>query len=335
MSKTALKLLHVASLIAGVGLFVYLIYRTGLSTLAHHLDLMGWGFGVVILISLIRNLTRAGSWYYAISPEHRSLSYWKLLNVMLACESIKFLTSTGPFIAEPAKAALVRDHVPLLQGFSSVFVENVIYYLTVFIFMFVGVPALVTAVDLPDHYWLAGSILLSVLVGAMAFIWFSVRTRWYPLARLLDRLARRKPSNTRLADAAIKVREVETTLYSFYETRRGAFAGIFGLNIAAHATNILELYYILSLFEQPVTLPGCFVMEAVTKMVNFAFFFVPTQAGVYESAHALIIGALGMSASAGLALGVVRKLRAFFWAAYGLVAMSVLTLRRRGVESSG
>lgn len=56
------------------------------------------------------------------------------------------------------------------------------------------------------------------------------------------------------------------------------------------------------------------------------FFFVPTRAGVYESGNAILLQTLGMSAAAGVALAIIRKLRAFVWIGYGLVVIGVITL---------
>ena len=128
---------------------------------------------------------------------------------------------------------------------------------------------------------------------------------------------------------ASNLREIETSVYDFYQNRRGAFAGIVALNLFSHLINVVEVSAILALFGLPVNLAIGFVMEAATKIVNLIFFFVPARAGVYESAHALVIGALGMTPQAGLALGVVRQMRAFVWAGYGLAVLGILPAERK------
>ena len=177
---------------------------------------------------------------------------------------------------------------------------------------------------MPESYHLTGYVIFAAILLAMAGIWLSVRRRLYPLARATAALAARWPERKRLASSADGLREVETSLYDFYIERKGAFLGLVALNMGAHLLNVLEVCLILSLFGLPASLASGFVVEAATKVVNLIFFFMPTQPGVYESTHALVIKGLGMTASAGLALGVVRKLRAFFWAAYGLVALAIL-----------
>jgi hypothetical protein len=125
------------------------------------------------------------------------------------------------------------------------------------------------------------------------------------------------------------VQAVEDNIYFFYEQRRGAFVLIFAVNIAAHLINVIEVYLILALIGQRGSISGAFVIEAVTKVINLVFFFVPTRAGVYESGNAFVLKSLGMPAGAGVALAIIRKLRAFIWIGYGLIVIALLTLKSR------
>jgi len=339
MKKSAFKIFQAASFLAGVALFVYVLRRTGLGALAHYLGMMGWGFVVIIALSAIRNFARAGSWYFAIEPGHRAITFWRLMNVMLAGEAIKYLTATGPLLGEPAKAAMVRRQIPLLQGFSSVLVENLIYYLTVFIFMFAGLPLLAWIAEVPDDFRFAAYFLVGSIAVTVAVTWLAVRLRWYILARALEQLARltahRRKQGTgasRIEIIALQVRAVEDNLYTFYERRRGAFYLIFSLNMASHLINVVEVYVILALMQLPSSLLSGFLVEAVTKVINLVFFFVPTRAGVYESGNAVLLQALGMSAAAGVALAIIRKLRAFVWVGYGLLIIGGMMLRQKEEE---
>ena len=325
------KSVQIISLIAGLALFAYLIKQTGLETLASYLRMMGWGFAFIIALSALRNLARAASWYYSIEPSRRNIGYWALMNVMLAGEAIKYLTATGPLLGEPAKAAMVRREVPLVEGFSSIVVENLIYNLTVFLVMLTGLPALAWLIEVPDSLKLASYLFAAIIILTIVLGWLAIRGRWFLLARLIKRLSPRDRSG-RIIE---RVRAVEENIYSFYETRRAAFFLIFAINLIAHLINIVEVYVILSLMGLPATFVTGFVVEAVTKVINGAFFFVPTRAGVYESGNALVLDALGLSAGAGIALAVIRKLRAFVWIGYGLVAIAIITLKDRRADEKG
>lgn len=345
MKKTLLKWLHIVSFVAGLALFVYLIKQTGLGIITGYLAMMGWGVAAILALSAVRNVARTASWYYAIDPDHRQITFWSLANVMLAGEAIKYLTATGPLLGEPAKAAMVRREVPLVAGFSSVIVENLIYNLTVFLVMLAGLPALAWLVDVPHRLQVAAGFFTATLVLVIGLVWLAVRGRWFILARMLEQLrrltARRADAKAagqtaRLATLIARVREIEANVYAFYEHRRGAFFAIFAVNMLSHFINVAEVCLILALMRLPASLAAGFVVEAVTKVINGAFFFVPTRAGVYESGNALTLDAIGLSSSAGVALAIIRKLRALVWVAYGLGAIAVILFKdRRARQAAG
>lgn len=338
MKKSILKWIQIVSLLAGLALLAYLIKQTGISALAHYLAMRGWGFVAIIALSAVRNVARAASWYCAIDPAHRLVGFWSLMNVMLAGEAIKYLTMTGPLLGESAKAAMVRREMPLVAGFSSIVVENLIYDLTVFIVMLAGLPVFVSLINAPRQLHIAAYGFAAVLVFVIVFVWLAIRGRWFIVARLLEQLKRltaeRADDETphlpsRLAKLIAQVREVESNIYAFYENRRAAFFAIFAVNMLAHLINVLEVCLILRLMDLPSSFAAGFVVEAVTKVINGAFFFVPARAGVYESGNALTLEAMGLSASAGVALAIIRKLRALVWAAYGLGIIALMAFKDR------
>ena len=50
-----------------------------------------------------------------------------------------------------------------------------------------------------------------------------------------------------------------------------------------------------------------YIIESLTKVINFAFAFVPGTIGVYEGGTEVILQALGFAAATGVALALVRK----------------------------
>src|SRR5258707_14091873 len=85
---------------------------------------------------------------------------------------------------------------------------------------------------------------------------------------------------------------------------------------------------------------GCFsalVIEALTKLVNVLGNFNPGNIGTYEGGTMLIGKMFGLSSATGLALGLSRRLRSFFWAAVGIICFVLLTRSRkhRGSKTLG
>src|SRR5204862_7308673 len=63
---------------------------------------------------------------------------------------------------------------------------------------------------------------------------------------------------------------------------------------------------------------AAYIIESLTKVINFAFGFVPGTIGVYETGNGIILRTLGYTAAIGVALGIVRKASIVFWTIIGL-----------------
>ena len=99
------------------------------------------------------------------------------------------------------------------------------------------------------------------------------------------------------------------------------------MELGVHLLTVFEIYLILYFMGVDPTVLAALMIEGVTKLINFAFFFVPAQVGVSEGGNELLLRALGFAATTGIALALVEKIRALAWAAYGLGALTFL-LRR-------
>jgi len=88
--------------------------------------------------------------------------------------------------------------------------------------------------------------------------------------------------------------------------------------MASHVTSVMEVYITLELLGFVPHLGGAYIIESLTKVINFAFAFVPGTIGVYESGNGIILHTLGYAAATGVALAIVRKAAIVFWTVIGL-----------------
>jgi putative ABC transport system permease protein len=71
---------------------------------------------------------------------------------------------------------------------------------------------------------------------------------------------------------------------------------------------------------------AAYVIESLTKVINFAFGFVPATIGVYEGGTEIILQTLGFAAATGVTLALVRKAGTLFWTVIGLVILAWRTV---------
>jgi hypothetical protein len=123
-------------------------------------------------------------------------------------------------------------------------------------------------------------------------------------------------------------------LGQLWSDRRPAVAAIALLCLAQHALLISEAYVMLHALGAGPTLATALVFEGVTKTVNSLGAIVPGRLGIAEAGSAAMARTLGIGASFGLALALMRRVRALLWSALG-VGLVLPDLWRMSQSASG
>jgi putative ABC transport system permease protein len=98
-------------------------------------------------------------------------------------------------------------------------------------------------------------------------------------------------------------------------------------NLLAHASSVAEVFLALKMLGFQPQVAQAYIIESLTKVINFAFAFVPGTIGVYEGGTEIILQkGLGFTPAAGLALALVRKAAIVVWTSIGLLVLTWRTL---------
>lgn len=281
----------------GVALLWYAILDIGLDRIVDTLVTLGPILPVVLAITAVKYPLQAAAWRLALKPEMRP--GWRVsLAATLSGDALGYLTWAGPFTGEPIKAYLTRDHVPVALGVTAGAVERMLYNLAAAIIVIVA--ALLTLPTQEARLRLVAGLIVSAGGG---LVWWRAR--------------RSRPS---LAAGEGHARGVVAGLtHDLWSERPSALAGMLALEAAQHALLILEAYVMLQTLGAAPSLRTVFIFEGLTKVVNTVGTIVPARLGIAEGGSALLAGALGLGASYGMGLAIMRRIRALIWGALGLL----------------
>ncbi|MBC7909624.1 MAG: flippase-like domain-containing protein [Pyrinomonadaceae bacterium] len=318
--------LQAIAFILGLALLVYVVNRVGLQPIFDALARIGTGFFIILAISGLRHVFRTMAMSFSIAPEHRDFGFRHAFAVRLGGEAISFLTFTGPLLGEATKVAMLRRRVPLAHGVPALVVDNLLYNLSVGVFILSGACVMLLSYDLPPlvSYTLL-VIAASAFLGLLAAM-FAASRRVMLLTWMIDRLGRFGFHPKALVSRRDQVYDLESNVYDFYTHRRGAFFAMIAMNFLAHAGSVLEVYLTLRMLGLKSGVQAAYVIESLTKVINFVFGFVPGTIGVYEGGTEVVLQTLGYVASTGFVLALVRKAGIVFWTAIGLVILAWRTV---------
>ena len=326
-SRRSFAWLQSLAFLLGLALLVYVINRVGLQPLFDALLRIGFGFFAVLGLSGLRHVLRTIAMRAAVPPEHRRVSFRQAFAARLGGEAISFLTFTGPLLGEATKVALLRKRVPLTYGVPALVVDNLIYNLSVVFFVLSGACVMLLSYPLPTPVYAVLIIIASVAALGILAAALAAKRRVMLLTWAIDRLGELRLSPKVILKRRHHIYHLESKVYDFYKHHPGAFFGMIACDLLAHVTSVIEVFVALRFLGFHPLVSQAYIIESLTKVINFAFAFVPGTIGVYEGGTEVILQkGLGFTPAAGLALALVRKAAIVVWTSIGLLVLTSRTL---------
>lgn len=326
-TRRSLLWLQTLAFLLGLGLLIYVINRVGVQPLFDALLRIGFGFFVVLGLSGLRHVLRTISMRAAVPAEHRRITFRHAFAARLGGEAISFLTFTGPLLGEATKVALLRKRVPLTYGVPALVVDNLIYNLSVVFFVLSGAVVMLLRYPLPPGVYLVLLIIAGVAASGILVAAIAAKRRVMLLTWIIDRMGELRLSPKVILKRRHHIYHLESKVYDFYKHHPGAFFLMIACNLLAHTASVAEVFLALKMLGFQPQVAQAYIIESLTKVINFAFAFVPGTIGVYEGGTEVILQkGLGFTPAAGLALALVRKAAIVCWTSVGLLVLTWRTL---------
>ncbi len=315
--------------ILGLLLFAYTVRNAGVAQIIGGIQRLGAGFLLILMLSGIRHVVRSLAWTKCFEPPY-GLRFRDALEGRLMGDALgNVIPLASMAVSEPSKAAFVRHRVPLMVGLSALAIENIFYSLSVVLFIFSGMAALLLSFPLPRplRYAAIGSLVAILVIAPLGYL--VIRRQWKFLSGAFTWLGNRTGGRGWIEVANARAQTLEERIYGFYERNSARFLPILGLEVCFHLAGIAEIYTTLSFISETVapTLLTAFILESVNRFINVVFKFVPLRLGVDELGSGKITEVLRFGVASGVTLAIVRKARIICWTAVG-----VALLVRRGLS---
>jgi phosphatidylglycerophosphate synthase len=335
-SKAQLPLRLIA-IAMSAGFFFYLICRTGPGKLWKSLSELGWGIVLVIALAGVSHLARTWGWRLTLGDEQHKISFSRMVGLRLGAEAAGQLGILGQTLGDSVRVSRMSAEIAVASGLASVTLDRGLYVVTATVTTIAGILAALPLAALSHALRLYASLFAFTLIGFLMMTLLAMRKRW-PVLSWSARLIGRVPSLKNWMESRyLLVQSVENALFDFHHKTPGTFWTSFSLNLAAQCLAVSEVCLILWLMGVKMGFFGALVIEALTKLVNALGNLNPGNIGTYEGGTMLIGKMFGLSSATGLALGLSRRLRSFFWAGVGAICFVLLTRsrKRRGSEVLG
>ena len=314
----------------GILLLIWIVWSAGPERIWSDLRQIGWGLAAIIAIAGLRFAVRAAAWIRCLEPPH-SLRFADAFVAVVCGDALGNATPLGPLVGEPAKAAFVRDRVPLGVAFTALAIENLFYTLSVAAVIAAGIIALLLRGGLDRELRLAAELGIVVVLAMYAVAAWALLRRPALISRAIAAASRIVPW-AHLDARLEKIRRLEQDIYTFASRRPDAAAILIATELTFHLLGVIEVYLTLWMLSAAApSIVTSFILETANRLIIVLFKFVPLQQpGLNEVGTVLVAQALGVSRQIASTLAIVRRARMLFWQLAGtaLLVRHGVTTRR-------
>ncbi len=327
-----MKKFHTYSVLSGILLLAFLIWKIGPVALGRELALLGWGLAPLILSEGVADLFHTLGWRHCLSGPHRELSFYRIFRIRMAGGSINYLTPAAGMGGEVTKGTLLYLNHQGPEAATGVIIGKLAYSLAQLLLVVLGSLTLFWAVQFPAGVWEAmftGTILLGG--GILGFL---AVQKYGKLGAVVRWLVAHKLGGRTLEKAAYHVTEVDQELQRFYKDHpKGLPLAVFW-HIVGMAVGTAQTWYFLFLLTDQASLTIAAAIWVLGSWLDIVGFAIPIDIGVMEATRIIAFSALGFPSSLGLTYGITVRLRQIFWAGVGLLFYATLLAEKKELHLS-
>jgi uncharacterized membrane protein YbhN (UPF0104 family) len=311
---------RLAFLIISILLLVWFIYNRDASLVGEFVLDGVVIFPIVLLISFFFQFLQALAWQLAVGPSKGS--FWSLFTLEVGGNALRSLSPFTLVGGDPVQGHQLQKKHEVVSGADSIVTDRAVQYLATGIFVWV---ALIVGFLRTPSLPIAVRIAVSAVVAALGIYCIiavrNAKSGFY--GAIISKIPTfglpcgcNSPATVGTTD------EMDRQIINFYEKKSGAFYQSLILHLICQVLLLVEVYLIGSaLLRAEFTVSWALILTGLAPVVSTIFCFIPGAFAVMEMSFAgLLALAFGpMAAVAGIAIVLIRRVRALCWIIVGLI----------------
>lgn len=292
-----------------------------------------WFFAVVALWAVLYIFNTA-AWYIIIKSQEDDMhpakqsspvSFWWLYKITISGFALNYATPGGLMGGEPYRIMELSPKIGTERASSSVILYVMTHIYSHLWFWLLA--TLLYIITQPMNVFM-GMVLGLVTLFCLAGIWFFLKGYKKGLALRLMNFLRHIPGAKKWARGFIEAHKeqldnVDLQIAALHNQNPRTFLGAVILEIACRVVSALEILFILMVLMPSVNFIQCVLILAFTSLFANMLFFMPLQLGGREGGFLMSVNGLGMTASAGIFVALIVRVRELIWTAIGLMLIKL------------
>lgn len=286
-----------------------------------------WFFAVVALWGLLY-IINTSTWYIIIrsgAKEKPNINFWWLYKITVSGFALNYATPGGLMGGEPYRVMSLSPKIGterasssvILYSMTHIFSHFLFWMLSIFLFLLTEKANVVT-----------GTVL--ALCGAFCIlgIWFFIKGYQKGMAVRIMNLIKRIPGIKKRSRNFIEKHKeqldtIDSQIAALHRQNKKSFVSAVLLELACRFLSAFEILFILRVLTPDVSFAPCVLILAFTSLFANLLFFIPLQLGGREGGFLMSTTSLAMSASSGIFVALIVRIRELIWTAIGLLLIKL------------
>ncbi len=318
----------------GIVLLIVMITQLDFKEVWNGLRNAGYWFFAVLLLWAFLYVFNTSTWYIIINSgaeKKAKINFLWLYKITVSGFALNYATPGGLMGGEPYRVMSLSPIIGTERASSSVILYAMTHIFSHFLFWLLSIFLFIFTEKVTFGI---GIILALAGVFCVLGIWFFMKGYEKGMAVRAMNLIRHIPGVKKWARKFIEKHKeqldtIDRQIAALHKQNRKSFVAAVLLELSCRIASALEVMFVLLVLMPHVNFIHCILILAFTSLFANLLFFMPLQLGGREGGFLMSTASLAMSASVGIFVALIIRIRELIWTAIGLLMIKIEKKRKQ------